>query len=126
MGKAQSIHELVAEKLDLACTYAIDGAFYTSARVAREAAAALEAHAKFCDPCPQQYTQPPVFRRFDAGGNATGWHVRSFMRPDYTANAPYPQVDVAFFASRDFRDGEKGAALAAEALAARLNAACEL
>lgn len=45
-----SIHDRIGDKIELAQTYADDGAFYTAARVLREAADILQAHAEFCDP----------------------------------------------------------------------------
>lgn len=42
--KGQSIHDAVAEKMQLADTYARDGAFLSAARVIREAADMYEAH----------------------------------------------------------------------------------
>lgn len=48
--KPLSIHDRVGDKIELAQTYADDGAFYTAARVLREAADILQAHAEFCDP----------------------------------------------------------------------------
>ena len=47
--KPLSIHDRVGDKIELAQTYADDGAFYTAARVLREAADILQAHAEFCD-----------------------------------------------------------------------------
>jgi len=48
--KPLGIHDRVGDKIELAQTYADDGAFYTAARVLREAADILQAHAEFCDP----------------------------------------------------------------------------
>lgn len=45
-----NIHEEMAEKLGLAVTYAQDGAFYSAARVLRELASGVFAHAEYCDP----------------------------------------------------------------------------
>jgi len=45
-----NIHQKMRQQTDLAKTYAEDGAFYTAARVLRDIAVVLEAHAKACDP----------------------------------------------------------------------------
>jgi len=44
-----NIHEKMAERAELAAVYAEDGAFRTAARVLRELADTLEAHADYCD-----------------------------------------------------------------------------
>jgi hypothetical protein len=45
----QTIHEFVASKVELARIYAEDGALHTGARLLREAADMMEAHAKEFD-----------------------------------------------------------------------------
>lgn len=45
-----TIHDKIRQQTDLAKTYAEDGAFNSAARVLRDLAIVLEAHAKACDP----------------------------------------------------------------------------
>jgi hypothetical protein len=45
-----TIHDKMRQQCQLARTYAEDGAFNSAARVLRDLAIVLEAHAKACDP----------------------------------------------------------------------------
>lgn len=54
-----SIHEQVAEIVELSGTYALDGAFYTAARKLREAADLYDRHADWCGGAKPPQAQPP-------------------------------------------------------------------
>lgn len=49
MPKKPSIHTIMRNQVSLAKTYAEDGAFHSAARVLRELALTVEAHAVACD-----------------------------------------------------------------------------
>jgi hypothetical protein len=61
---------------------------------------------------------------FWAGGSPDGWFVAMHREPVVHPGKP-EEVGVRWFHSRDFAEGELGAARTAEALAQRLNAALE-
>lgn len=64
--------------------------------------------------------------RFWAGGSAPGWFVK-LSRPQEVYPGKKPaDVIVMWFNSMDYPNGETGAARAADALSARLNAALEV
>lgn len=60
MAEPPSIHVLFIDKVQLAQSYAEDGAFFTAARVLKEMGDALEQHAKACEADERAATRPPV------------------------------------------------------------------